>query len=117
MLKTLLQSSPQILILLTQSQDLWQAAAQEAIEKAREGQKLPSHGQEAEEEGRGTDPQTASTQMKRQCPSEWTGPGKKVKASKLSIDPITLIEGDLHNIGEMVHDVTSEALQNFTQEN
>jgi len=35
----------------------------------------------------------------------------------LAIDPITLTEGDLHDIGEMVCDVTSEALQYFMQEN
>jgi len=34
----------------------------------------------------------------------------------LPIDLITLTEGDLHDIGETVHDVTSEALQEFMQE-
>jgi hypothetical protein len=72
-------------------------------EKAREGQKSPSHGQEKEmetERGRvAQDPQTTSTQLKRQHPREQMGPRKKVKASKLSIDPITLTEGDLHDIG------------------
>jgi len=44
---------------------------------------------------------------------ERSGPRKNVKASKLAIDPITLTEGDLHDIDEMVRDVTSEALQDF----
>jgi len=35
----------------------------------------------------------------------------------LSIDMITLTKGDLHNISETMHDVTSKALQNFAQEN
>ena len=42
---------------------------------------------------------------------------KNVKASKLSIDPITLTKGDLHDINEMMRDVTNEALQDFMQEN
>ena len=85
--------------------------------KACEGQTLPSHGQEVEEEEGGADPQTASTQLKCKHPTERTGLRKKVKALKLSIDPITLTEGDLHDIGKTVHDVTFEALQNFIQEN
>jgi len=36
--------------------------------------------------------------------------------SKLSIDLITLTEGDPHDIGEAVHDVTNEALQDFMQD-
>lgn len=59
------------------------------------------------------DPQTASTQLKHQRLSEQMGPHKKVKESKLSIDLITLTEGDLHDISEMVRDVTSEAPQNI----
>jgi len=65
---------------------------------------------ETEEEEGGVDPQTASTQLKCQRLSERTGLCKKVKASKLSIDPITLTEGDLHDIGETVRNVTTEAL-------
>jgi len=42
---------------------------------------------------------------------------KKLKASKTSFDPITLIEGDLNDIGETVHNVTMEALQQFKEEN
>lgn len=57
------------------------------------------------------------TQLKFQHPIEQAGSRKKVKASKLSIDPITLNEGDLNDIGETVRDVTNEPLQNFMQEN
>lgn len=69
-----------------------------------------------EEEG-SANPQIVSTQLKRQCPSERMGPCKKLKVSKLSIDPIILTEGDLHDISETMCDVTTEALQNFTEEN
>jgi len=58
-----------------------------------------------------------STQLKCQHPAEQAGSHKKVKASTFSIDPITLTKGDLHDISETVHDVTSDALQNFMQEN
>jgi len=40
----------------------------------------------------------------------------KVKASRLAIDLITLIEGDLHDIGETVCDVTVKALEEFIGE-
>jgi len=85
--------------------------------KVHEGQKSRSHGQEAKEEEGSADPQTKSTQLNRQHLTERTRPRKKAKESKLSIDLITLTDGDLHDIGEMVRDVTSEALQNFVQEN
>ena len=52
-------------------------------------------------------PQKSSILLKCQYLNEWNGPRKKVKASKLSINPITLTEGDLHDIGEMVHTVTT----------
>jgi len=55
--------------------------------------------------------------MKCQHPVEQVGLRNKVKASKLSIDPITLTEGDLHDISKMLHDVTNEALQDLIQEN
>lgn len=53
---------------------------------------------ETEIEEGGMDPQTASTQLKCQCPREQMRLCKKVKASMLSIDPITLFEVDLHDI-------------------
>ncbi len=78
--------------------------AQKEAEKAREGQKssLPDQEKEmeTEEEEGSADPQTTLKQLKCQCPSEWTGPHKKVKAYKLFIDLITLTEGDLHGIGD-----------------
>lgn len=43
-------------------------------------------------------------------------PRKKMKASKTSVDPIMLTEGDLFDIGEMVHDVTKEALREVMME-
>ena len=51
-----------------------------------------------------------------QCSREKLGPWKKSKASKTSFDPITLIEGDLHDIGEMVRDLTVDILQQFAEE-
>jgi len=47
---------------------------------------------------------------------ERSGPRKKVRASKLAIDLITLTEGDLHDICETVYDVTNEVLQEFMTE-
>jgi hypothetical protein len=86
-----------------------------------EGQTTPSQGQEAEEaeteEGRHGPTNRVHTVEAPTPNREEQGPRKKVKASKLSIDPITLTEGDLHDIGETVRDVTNEALQDFMQEN
>ena len=95
-------------------------AAEEATEKVDKDRAMPSQEQEIEKvetAEASIDLGTASTQLK--CPHmvEHAGSRKKVKASKLSIDPITLIEGDLHDIGETVCDVTNEALQDFMQEN
>jgi len=94
-------------------------ATQAATMKAGEGQAMPSQGQAAEEaetEEGGTDLRTTSTQLKRQHLVERAGLWKKIKASILSIDPITLIKGDLHDISETVCDVTNEALHDFMQE-
>jgi len=63
------------------------------------------------------DPKTASTQLKHQHLSERMGSRKKVKVSELSIDLITLTEGDLHDIGETVHEIMTEALQDLAEEN
>jgi len=80
-----------------------------------EGQKSPSPGTEAEttdliEQG-GADSQKTSTQLKHQRPQERIVLQKKTKASKTSLDPITLTKGDLHGIGETVRNVTAEAFQ------
>lgn len=91
----------------------------EATAKADEDQATSSQGQEAEdvETAAGSvDTGTSSTQLKHPHVAERTAPRKKVKASKLDIDLITLTEGDLHDIGETVCDVTNEALQEFIQE-
>lgn len=44
-------------------------------------------------------------------------PMKKIKATKLPVDLIILTEGDLHDIDKTMRNVTSEALQDFIQEN
>jgi len=51
------------------------------------------------------------------CPRELEkgGSRKKSKATKTSLDPITLMEGNLHDIGDTVRDVTVEAPQQFEQ--
>ena len=59
------------------------------------------------------EPQTMSTQLKHQHPTDQTGSHKKVKASKLSIKLNTLTEGDLHDIDEIVQEVTFEELTNM----
>lgn len=85
------------------------------VEKEHKGQKLPSpkreQEMEIETEEVGADLQIATTQLKHQCPRQQVGPRKKLKASKTSFDLIALTEGDMHDIGEMVHEVTTEALQ------
>lgn len=80
--------------------------------QAEEGQ-AASLGQEAKGtkiEKESMDLGTTSTQLKWSCIVERLGPRKKVKASKLAINPINLIEGDLHEIGKTVYDVTSEVI-------
>jgi len=59
----------------------------------------------------GAEPSTNSTQLKWPRAAERTGPQKKTKASELDGEPITLPEGDLYDIGDTIHEVTREALQ------
>lgn len=59
------------------------------------------------------DPQATSARIKHPREQEKGGSRKKAKATKMSLDPITLTEGDLHDIGDMGQDVTLEALQQF----
>lgn len=54
----------------------------------------------------GMDLSTTSTQLKRLHVMEQSIPRKKAKASKLDIQPITLTEGDLYDIGDTVIEVT-----------
>ena len=61
------------------------------------------------------DLQVTSAHLKRPREQEKGGLRKKSKATKTSLDPITLTEGNLHEIGDMVRDVTAEALQQFEQ--
>jgi len=62
------------------------------------------------------DPDTTSTQLKRPRVIERSGPRQKVKASKLTIDPITLMEANLYDIGETVCDVAKEAIDELMSE-
>ncbi len=43
-------------------------------------------------------------------------PRKKTKVSMTSFNPITVTEGDLHNIRETVRDIIVEALQQFEEQ-
>lgn len=47
---------------------------------------------------------------------EKVGPQKKLKASKMSLDPITLMEGDLNDISDTVRDSIAELLEQFKQQ-
>jgi len=57
-----------------------------------------------------------STQLKHQQPQEKAVSRKKTKASKTSLDPMTLTEGDFHDIRVAVRDVITEALQQFKKQ-
>jgi len=73
-----------------------------------------THGLEADETEtpkEGADLQTMTTQLNYQCLTEQAGPRKKRKASKLSINPITLTKGDLYDIDETMHNATFEVLE------
>lgn len=41
---------------------------------------------------------------------------KKSKATKTLLDPITLMEGDLYDIDDIVRDVTMKSLQQFEKQ-
>ena len=71
----------------------------------------PTTGQGTEDMAKGADPSTTSTQLKWLHNTKRTGPWKKTKASKLDSEPITLIEANLYNIGDIVREVTREVLQ------
>ncbi len=62
------------------------------------------------------DPQAMFAHIKHPREKEKAGSRKKSKATKTLLDPITLIEGDLHDIGDTMRDVTMEALQQFEQQ-
>ena len=56
-----------------------------------------------------------ATKLKLPRPREQVGSRKKTKALNTSVDLITLTERNLHDIGEMVRDITVEALQQFEE--
>lgn len=62
------------------------------------------------------DPQEMFTLIKHLREMEKGVSRKKFKATKTSMDPITLMEGDLYDIGDIVSDVTMEALQQFQKQ-
>lgn len=63
---------------------------------------LPETKEETDEqtEQHDVDPQATSTNIKRPREQEKGWSRKKSKATKTSLDPITLTEDDLHNIGD-----------------
>lgn len=68
-----------------------------------------------QKEQHSANPQATSTRINRPREKEKGGSKKKSKATKTSLDPITLMRGILHNISDTVRDVTAEALQQFEQ--
>ena len=59
----------------------------------------------------GADPQMTLDHIKHPSEQYKVGWRKKYKATKASLDPITLTEGYLHEIRDTVQDFTMEALQ------
>jgi len=55
-------------------------------------------------------------QIKHNQEPKKVGRRKKSKANKTSLNPITLIEGDLNDIGDTVRDATTKLLQRFKQQ-
>jgi len=71
---------------------------------------------EEDTEQHGMDPKEMSTRIKHSRELEKGGSRKKSKATKTSLDHITLTEGDLYDNGDTVRDVTTEALQQFEKQ-
>lgn len=61
------------------------------------------------------EPQETSTHIKHPRELEKGGSREKSKATKTSLDPITLTEGDLHDIDDIVRDVNTKNLKQFDQ--
>lgn len=80
------------------------------------GMRSPSPETQEETEQHGVDSQEMSTHIKRPKELEKGGSRKKSKVTKTSLDPITLIEGDLHDFGDIVRDATADALQQFEKQ-
>lgn len=86
--------------------------------EAKEGQEM-SLGQqtgELDREEDHVDPSTTSTQINRLHDPEKTTPKNKGKATKTSVDPITLTEGDLLDIRKTIWEVAEGALQGLRME-
>lgn len=58
----------------------------------------------------GIDPSTTCSPLKRQRTTKRSRSLKKTKASKLDREPITLTEGGLCDIGDIVREATKEVL-------
>lgn len=82
-------------------------------------QRSPLPQTEAEEQqSKQGDGDQESTPFRIKCiwEQENEGSQKKSKASKSSLDPITLTEGELDDIIDKVRDATTELLQQFEQQ-
>lgn len=96
-----------------------QAEEEEEERDSDRSQKSPSSQSEGEDqclEQGGANLETTPFQVKRTREQEKVGSRKKCQARKSSLDPVTLIEGDLNDIGDMVRDATVELLQQFEQQ-
>jgi len=93
--------------------------AKEEENGSDKSQKSPSPEVEEEDEQMeqgGMDPKMTPLPTKHNRDPEKVGPWKKSKASKTSLDPITLMEGPLNDIGDKVKDATVKLLQQFKQQ-
>lgn len=59
------------------------------------------------------DPQEPFARIKHPRELEKGRSERKSKATKTSLDPITSMEGNLYDIGDISNDVTAEAMQQF----
>jgi len=78
---------------------------------SEKGTRLPSPKIEEETEQYDVDAQETSSHFKHPMEQEKGGSRKKSKATKTSLDPITLTEGEFHDIGDTMRGVITEVLQ------
>ena len=69
--------------------------------------------EEQSEQGDGDQHESTPIWVKWYREQEKEGPQKNTKGTKLSLDLITLMDGDLDEIGKKVRDTTIELLQQF----